>query len=384
MATIVLVDHDLKQVLTAKAKPSAIKLEKKIPIKIALQVDGKGNEAVDKDPLLQAKITKPATKSYQTLVITLASDLMDADKRVQKAKTAAERQKIVDIFTKTMQAKIAKHKTLGEQKAIAAWGKVKKEKREYLNYKLKAVYELGSDALSLTVDIASIPASGGLSAVLAGIKAFRTIMKMSLKLYQMSLSANKMQKKVKKHLETLKKQYNGDKKELSGLKGTLKAAANKIIGAKFITTIDSVKSENDQYEKTLLGVKVNSHKVAKELNKLLKFLDTASKNKDVKSSKKTLNSIEKMNDSVRKLLDRIITMQETAEKGDKFIADTKIAINEIENIEPSKWKYIKKGLVLVDIMLEVDDYSSVQKVAEQMGEAAIDQIESELKDRMAA
>ena len=70
-------------------------------------------------------------------------------------------------------------------------------------------------------------------------------------LSNIQLSANKMQKKVKKHLETLKKQYIGDKKELAGLKGTLKAAANKIIGAKFITTIDSVKSENDQYEKTL-------------------------------------------------------------------------------------------------------------------------------------
>ncbi|MDO6590547.1 hypothetical protein DS901_18310 [Loktanella sp. D2R18] len=378
MVTVNLIKSDLAKVVTDKAKPKGINFKKKIPVLISLEMDKAGEAAVAKDPLLQTKAQEAASKAYKTLVISISSDLKDADKRFMKSTDEKEREKIASDFMATTKAKTQRLEKQGAHFAQAAIKKVQKDIDDDHKYRLSVGIELASDAVELALSAASMAGSGGLSAIFVGYKTLRIIMKAALKIYQEALSAQKMQKKVAKHLKTIQKDYDKNRKELTGAKDTGKVLLNKIFGAKFVTTIDSVKSENVICHAKMRHITVKTHELSKQLNKLLEFNEKASKQIDAKTAKKAADAVIAMNKSIRKMIERIITMGAQANKGLEFCENTTKAINEIETQQPMKWKWMKRGLDVFEIVIAPDEYKDFGKVVTDMAQAAVGEVTKEL------
>jgi len=382
MPKVTLIENDLAKTLTTKCKPKGLKLKKKLMCHVFLDVDLDAYMALDDDPLLLAKITEAASAKYYDLVNALVIDLRMADAAYMRADRKSEREQVTEKFTKDAKRQLKQFTKDGAKAAQLAWAKMAKTKSEYRTYQVKAGVALAIDGLSVVAGVAATVGTGGF-ALVAGIYGIvKTLVGAAGKIYKLEIDADKMQARVTKNLKKIQKSFNAKKKELSGASDTGKAFVNQMLGADFIPTVSTVKGDNEQYKSKLQGVDVNSHKLAKELNGVLKEIDKIAKMPDVKSSKKVSALLAKLQKATGTLIDKVIDMQTQVNKGMAFQKQTAASIKELETLQPKKWKYIQKGLVVTDIVLAGGDFSKAGEAALTMGTALMAEVDKELLDRV--
>ncbi len=382
MPKAVLIENDLAKTLMTKCKPKGLKLKNKLMCSVYLDLDLDAYMALDDDALLLAKVVEAASSKYYDLVNAMVIDLRQADAAIQRTDKKSERQAITENYLKESKKRMKIFSKEGAKAAELAWAKVAKTKADYKTYQVKAGVALAIDGLSVVAGIASTVGSAGFALVAGLYGIIKGLVGAAAKIYKLAIDADKMQAKVVKGLKNVQKTYNANKKEVSGAKDTGKAVVNQLLGADFLPTISTVKSDNDQYKSKLQGVDVQSHKVAKELTAVLKDMEKLSRQPEIKASKKVSKALDKLQASVSKLMDKVITMQEQVNKGMTFQKQTAAAIKELETCQPKKWKWIQKGLVVTDIALAGGDFSKAGDAVLNIGTALMVEVDRELLDHV--
>ena len=382
MPKAVLIENDLAKTLMTKCKPRGLKFNKKLMCSLFLDLDLDAYMALDDDPLLLAKVTEAASTRYYDLVNALTIDLRMADAAVMRTDRRSERNDIAERFQKDAKRQLKVFSKDGARAAELAWAKVAKTKSDYKTYQVKAGVALAIDGLSLVAGVASTVGSGGFALVVGIYGIVKGLVGAATKIYKLALDADKMQGRVTKGLKKIQKSFNAQKKELSGAKDTGKAFVNQMLGADFVPTISTVKADNDQYKSKLQGVGVNSHKLAKELNAVLKEMDKVSRMPEVKSSQKVAKLLDKLQNSTATLIDKVVDLQSKVNDGMVFQKNTAAAIKELESFQPKKWKAIQKGLVVTDIVLAGGDFSKAGDAALTVGAALVAEVDRELLDHV--
>ncbi|MFK7751569.1 MAG: hypothetical protein AB8B51_03375 [Sedimentitalea sp.] len=382
MATVIILENDVARTLRGAVKPKGLQLNKPLLCKVTLNVDDKAYKVLDDDPLLLAKMTEASSAVYAKVMDKLGAELKKADAAYVKTNSVSERNKIISDFESSAKKLLGKLADVGAKAAQGKWDEFKKTKSEYMKYKVKAGVDLAIDGLNVAGGIAGAVGSGGFSLIISLYGIIKTLIGMAMKVYKLAIDADKMQKKVTKGLAKVQKSFDKKKKEVSGAKDTGKAFVNSLLGADFIPTVSSVKSDNDQYLSKLQGVDVNSHALAKKLNDVLKAVDDIAKKPDVQRSKKVQTALKKLQSSTAKLIDKVIMMQEKVNEGKTFQKNTSDAIKEIETFQPKKWKYIQKGFVLTDIVLAGGDYAKAGEAVLGVATAVVTEVDKEMLDRV--
>lgn len=382
MPKAVLIENDLAKTLTTKCKPKGLKLKKKLVCRVYLDLDLDAYMALDDDPLLLAKVTEAASTKYYDLVNALVIDLRMADAAFMRTDRKSERDDISEKFLKDARRQLKVFSKEGAKAAELAWKKVAKTKSDYKTYQVKAGVDLAIDGLALVAGVASTVGSAGF-ALIAGLYGIvKGLVGSAMKIYKLAIDADKMQGRVTKNLKKIQKSFNAKKKELSGAKDTGKAFVNQMLGADFVPTISTVKADNDQYKSKLQGVDVSAHKLARELNAVLKEMDKVSRRAEIKNAKKVAKLLDKLQGATATLIDKVIDLQGKVNDGMVFHKNTAAAVKELESFQPKKWKAIQKGLVVTDIVLAGGDFSKAGDVALNMGNALMVEVDRELMDHV--
>lgn len=382
MPEIVLLENDVWGTLNRAVKPKGIK-GKPMPVKVYLDVESKAYESVNKDALLQAKITEAASGKYKDYMKVMASTLKKHDAVYQKAKSEKEGKKILASLDAKFKSSTKSFISSAQKAAQKEWEVVRKDKAEYREYQIKAGVDMAIEGLMLTggvIGAAGAVATGGFGLVLAIYGVIKSVVTIAMKLYKLAIDADKMQKRVTKGLKKVQKSYDKKRKELSGAKDTGKAFINSILGADFIPSLTSVKADNDQYKSKVQGVDVASHKMAQKLNQILGQIDKIEAMPEIKSNKKMKAVLSKLRGATAKLIDKIIDMQGQVAKGKAFNKTTADAVKELETLEPKKWKYIQKGLPLIDIALAGGDFSKAGEALLGIATAAAAEADKQILD----
>lgn len=372
MAEIVLLEFDIWRAVKNLSKSQVLEAQgKPMWFKMAIDVDNKVRDKINKDPLLQAKMTAPASLSYNNITKILVNKAKELDKLFLKTDnaTSAQKKKALEEFKKAIPPLMAKLKKDAEKGATDAWTNYVKTKEEYKTYKIKSACKITLEVANITVGAIGVAGSittFGFSLITGLYGLTKSVSSLLTQVYKLAIDADKMQKKVEKSMKTLQTNYKKNKKPVSQLKQAGKGLLNFIFGTTVKTTINSTKSDNEQYLDKLKGVQVNAHKAAKQLNNCLQTLDKLSEAaKDVNSSKLKKN-ITKLEKEVDKKITQIQALNEKVEKGLVWQANTAALLEYLHKEESSKWvDLFEKGLVFVDLGLTAGstDWKSAESVA---------------------
>lgn len=380
MAKATLIENDIWDDIASRAKPKGLR-GRSIRCEVMLDLDNDAYDALDDDPLLLAKVTQAATDAYQDCVKTLESELKAHDKLYLKAIDSKGRKAAVEAFRASARKELIRLSKTGAQNAEAAWAQVARTKKEYTKYKVKAGCSIAIDGLGFVAGVALGVGSSGFALFATIYTSVKTIISIANKLRKLAMDADKMQRKVKKGLAAIQKAHDSNKKELSGAKDTGKAALNTLLGTDFMPTVGSTKADNNQYKSKLQGVDVSAHSAARELGKVLKALDAAAKMPEAKNAK-VKAAIKSIEDQMTALVVKIEAMQEQIAAGMAFHEDTAAALTQIGKEIPKKWKYLQKGLPLVDIVLAGGDFAEAASASIGVVDAAMAEIDRQLLDRV--
>lgn len=382
MPTIVLIENDIWKELVRRAKPKGLTGDS-LPCSVYLEVDSKSFESVNKDPLLQAKITEAASEQYQRFMSVMAGTLKKHDAAYVKSTSKKERAKILESINRKFESNAIVFKRNAIKAAEGAWAEVKKTKKEYKTYMIKAGVGLAIEGVTLfggAVSTVGAAATGGFGLIAALYGTIKTLVTIVMKLYKLQIDANKMQKRIVKGLAKVQKNYNSGKKNLAGAKDTKQATLNSLLGGDFFPSLTSIKADNEQYKSKVQGVDVTAHGVAKKLNQVLNELDRITKTPEVIASKNLKRMLANLQRAMGNLIDKIIDLQGQVVKGKAFQMQTSRAIAEIESKEPKKWKYIQKGLPVIGIVLAGGDFSKAGEALLAVGTAVLTEVDKALLD----
>lgn len=384
MPKATILEHDIWGMLNRTCKPTAL-TAKSVAFAVNIELDKAAYKQLDDDPLLLAKVTEAASKQYDGTIRTLTTLLKKADQDCLSAEDKSAREKVAKAFEARMGSEC---KTLEKKAVIAvksAWSDVQKTHTEYRIYQIKAGTDLALDGIGLAGGIAGAVGSGGVSLVIGIYSIVKTTVSMIYKLYKLAIDADKMQAKVAKQLRSVQKNFDKNKKNFgktkAGGKNFSKALVNSLLGADFFSTLDGTEKDNDQYKSKLQGVDKASHKVAVDLNKLLKDVEKASKELKGTGNTKVTGAMSKLESAVNKSIEKCIAMQEQVQTGMAWQADTAKTLKELKALQQTGWKVLEKGLPIIDIVLAGGDFEKAGEALLSMGTAALDVAEREALDR---
>lgn len=385
MPKATILKHDIWVMLNRTGKPRAL-TAKSVTFAVNIELHKAAYKQLDDDPLLLAKITEAASKEYDNTVKSLTALLKKSDRDCVGAKDKRSREKVAKTFEGLMSKECKSLEKKAVSAVIKAWGDVQKTHAEYSIYKMKAGCDLALDTIGLVGGVAGAVGSGGASLVIGIYSIVKTTVSMIFKVYKLAIDADKMQRRVAKQLHSVQKAFDKNKKDFkkfkAGGKNFSKALVNSLLGADFFATLDSTEGDNDQYKSKLQGVDQASHKVAVELNKLLKDLDKANREIKRSGSKKMMGAMSKVETAVNKSIEKCIAMQKQVQTGMAWQADTGKTLKELKTLQQRGWKVLEKGLPVIDIVLAGGDFKEAGEALLAMGVAALDVAEREVIDRV--
>ncbi|MDM8546291.1 hypothetical protein QUF61_07335 [Candidatus Venteria ishoeyi] len=358
MAQLVLLEFDVWRAIVNESKLKSLKATKTRPvwITVACEIDNTIFAKINKDPLLQQKLTNPATTAYNKMLQSLIKKAKELDVLclTKDDVTSKEKGQGIQQFKKDIQEAMKKLQKAAITGMNKAWDNYVKTKAEYKKYKIKAAVAIGLELGSITVGVVGSIGSAGFGLIVGIYGIVKAVAALATQVYKLAIDADKARKKVTKELEKLKKSYNKNKKgkTTSQLKQAAKGFLNFLFGTNVTTTISTAKSNNDLYFNKLQGVDVNSHKVSKSLQQCITDIGKLSQEiKSVKSTRlrKALTQLELM---VDRKIKQTIEMQGKVQEGLVWQKNTADILNFLHKEQSSKWvDCFEKGLVLIDLSL---------------------------------
>jgi vacuolar-type H+-ATPase subunit I/STV1 len=380
MASIVFVEHNLHDILQKAVDKKYIKFANPIPFKIEVELDSKEEKSIKAHKGLVDKLSKPASEVYKKAIVKLTSVAKQINDNIAKddtpgneAKCAIKANNATKILNANVKKIIDEYQEEGKQAIRKEWADHIAKNKEFQRYRFNVVYKVAKGVSALTTFAITSVASGGI-ALIGTLKALREANSLAQTLYQEMRDLNSIKVSIHGGLDTLKKRYkNADTSNLGGLTGALKTFANTAFGADFMTTISSVKSDMKAYDQKFRGLAITADKLRDSIHDVIDQMEKETKDA-TKEQKKVVTDLES---GMTKLLNKIDHLNDQIKDENKFKKFAESTMDEIENTEPAKWKFISAvSSSLLKIGLAPSDYQNVPETIQAM----IEQAREEIKD----
>ena len=279
--------------------------------------------AVDKDPLLQARLWEPAQKEWAGMVKNLAvsarrsesyiDDIMGDAGKEDPAKTKSKLDSAKKQFHSTCAAVVAKHEADMKKKVNAVWKKIQAEKTELKKHRIKLGFTMALRIGALGLTGLSLFLSGGTNG-LAWYALFRQLVSGGKKLRQGFKSAEKLAMEIARDLKVLEKRAI---KHPMLQKANIAANALTIsaLGSDFSKNVNDISQKVQSLKQKRLKLQNEAHALSADVNKLMKKVG------DQKTSAPA--NVQKRYDAMLAEIDKLL----------KKITKTQGTISEVEKVE---------------------------------------------------
>lgn len=340
-SSYVIAEKNVLQGIEKKAKVDAIHY-KRLILKI-VNDNSKLTKLIKKDPLLQQELKDATDKSFDIAVVSLAvlfDEYDDKAAALMKDGKVDEAKKQIKLFETEAEKLLEKI----EKKALAdvndAYSDYQKKHSEYRNYKLGSAFAIGKNVASITVSAVGLAGSAGVSTVQAVVSITRAIFATADEVRLLSIDAEGLQKEMVGDAKSIVSAYNTNKVMITA-KETGKAALNKLVGANLIPTLNGLKDKNKRLSQKTKGIYVKSHKIAKELNKILGNMDAL--DKEASANKNSI--LDKLEATVQASIGAISELNDRYKNSDKFEKSMDTLIKDLKAKRPAISDIVQTSVV---------------------------------------
>jgi hypothetical protein len=354
---IVLIEVDIFAAVLKKYKPESFKVKKgKFEYSAVLNVDDSIYKEVKKDPLLQAKLTDPVSDLYKKSLKNLVKVFEDADKMIKKNPDAIkDAEKMIFSALKDEKKDLNKKAVKNGTKV---WEKLQKTKSDYKDYQIAVATEITVAACTVVGGVASA-ATGTVTAgfgFIVGIwQTFKGVVALAKGIWKAWKSADKQRDVCEKSLASLHKNYDKKSKTIASMNEAGGVFLEFLTGEKFISNIEETIKSFKTYNHKLEGVDLESHKLSRALEDLLKKMSDARKKLKKESdsnASKLEKGIKKVEKEVQKIIPKIVDFQTKVNEGQTYAEEQMVELEKIKNAKKSDFVfYFEKGLIIVDLAL---------------------------------
>lgn len=355
------IEVDIARVLNKNVKPKTINWKGPHMLQIQLDLDQDMWKVFDKDPLAWAKIRDPIAERYEGFVETAEKLYKTCDAAVKtNAGRPKDIKKALDAFSSGMSSEIKSLKKDVPGIADKEWSKYKKVHREYSGYKIRSFIKVLLDIVGVVlsaIGLGTAVATGGLTALVGLHGMAKSLNSLYKDVSGLVDKAEKVRKDIKDQIKSLKKAYAKSSKTAMGLSEVGKVAVEKVLGKEF-DTISGCRKNVLTYDQKLNGVDVSAHKLAKQLQELLKATDKAQKeNKTIiNGNPKLARYLSDLEKEIDGLITKIIRKQVEVKDGRTWAGTARTQLDQIEGGRPGWTKVLEKSLVFYDLAMSANDF----------------------------
>lgn len=343
MAKQIIIKHpNWWKLVEAKCKPEHLKMPPQ-PFEFSIDFPKEALEALDKDPLLQARIWEPAQAEWKRLIKNLTYPVGPVDDLIADAlkdagnqdpsKTKKEIESAKRTFAKSAAAIVAKGEKDMKKKVDAAWKKIQSENAELKKCRIKLGFSMTLRFGAILLTGLSIFASGGTNGV-AWYALIRQLAGGAEKLRKEFSAAKTLVKEIETDLAALKKRTEKHPK-LQKANVAVNAVTVAALGSDVTKNVHDVANKLKVLKHKWLKMQKNAHKLSGELNTLLK---------QVRDDKKSAPApTKKAYDALLAEINKVIVK----------IASTQTTIKRIEDVET-------KGLKMVADLMKAQSANAIK------------------------
>jgi hypothetical protein len=355
------IEVDIAKVLNQNVKPKTIQWKGPHPLQVQLDIEKDVYKVFDEDPLAYAKIRDPIADRYETFLTAAEKLYRDCDKAVKdnvgkpKAIKAA-----LDTFSSGMTSEIkGLHKDVPKI-ADDAWKAFKKTHKEYSKYKLRSFIKVLLNIVGVVLSalgLGAAMATGGLTALIGLHGMAKSLNGLYKEVSGLLDKAEKLRKDIAEQIKSLKKAYAKKSGTAKGLTEVGKVAVEKILGKEF-DTISGCRKNILTFDSKLSGVDVSAHKLAKELQVLLKATDTAQKDSKeiIKANPKLQKPLAQLEKEIDGLITKIIRKQVEVKDGRTWAGTARGQLDLIEAGRPGWTKILERSLIVYDLAMSASEF----------------------------
>lgn len=400
MASIVLIDMSSSSMTRDVAKKAGTLQIMTVPtsmgFKVELSLDSSIAKAVEKDPLVAQEMVDAVKDVYDELVTNIGKNLQSTDKgaiTLRDNNEADKLKKLVDVVNRGIAGARDVAITRAEKDALKCWTKLVAKRSEYKKYKIQIVAKISLGLAGLGVSIGLL-AGGVVSFGASSIPGILGMVKSVVAIVAQSKSAleeiETSQKRLEKNLTAVETRFVNAKGEFTK-KGKAQefgvTMAAQLFGTSgpfaIVPNIKECVSALDVIKKKLVGLEVNSHDAAKELNKILKdldaarkkFLDDVDKKLTKVGTKKAKDDIKRINDQldealapftkkVGDALEEVIKYQSRLKTAEPRVKHADARVTELTQLKGKGWKVFENALVFTDLAVSFTDPGQYANVSE--------------------
>lgn len=366
--------------------------------KVELQVDAGILKAVAADPLVNQQMRDAVKAVYDTLVEDIGKNLQATDKGAVKLRDnneADKMKKLVDVVNRGILGARDVAVQRAEKEALACWAKLVAKRSEYRKYKVQIVAKVTLGLAGLGVSIGLLAGgvvSFGASSIPGIVGMVKSVASIGSQLKSAHEEIETSQKRLEKNLKIIEERFIGARGQFT--KAGKAQEVGVTLAAQFLGTtgpfaiVPNIKesvSALDVIKKKLVGVDVNTHDAAKNLNKILESLDAARKkfldDVDKKLSKvpgpKAKADTKQIRDALDKELSPFVSQVESALKSliefqNRFktaeprVKAADVRVTELTKLKGLGWKVFENALVFSDLALSFTDPGQYANVSETL------------------
>jgi hypothetical protein len=402
MPSILLVDMSSSSMSSEVARKSG-KLEvmtapSSMGFKVELQVDAGILKAVAADPLVNQQMRDAVKAVYDTLVDDIGKNLQATDKGAVKLRDnneADKMKKLVDVVNRGIVGARDVAVQRAEKEALACWAKLVAKRSEYRKYKVQIVSKITLGLAGLGVSIGLLAGgvvSFGASSIPGIVGMVKSVASVGSQLKSAYEEIETSQKRLEKNLKIIEERFIGARGQFTKTGKVQEVGVT--LFAQFLGTtgpfavVPSIKesvSALDVIKKKLVGVDVNTHDAAKDLNKILESLDAARKKflddvdkklakvpgpKAKADTKQIRDALDKelspFISKVEEALKKIVEFQNRLKTAEPRVKVADVRVTELTKLKGVGWKVFENGLVFSDLVLSFADPGQYAKVSETL------------------
>ena len=383
---------------------------------VTVEFDAKIIKTIEKDPLLQQQMQVAAKKVYDELIDAIADNVKKADKEGIKLEDTNQLKKLpqlkiaLDHDNDRAEAKAASEAQADVQKV---WESLKSKHEEYKQYKIKAAVSVAAGAGGLAVSLALVGgsvATGGASAAFGVIGTIKSGLALAEQITSLALSAEMALKVLRVEIQTLHANLAASMAKKYAVQANEYAAAvvKTFVGISQ-PTVKKCREHLETVEQKINGIDLDSHELAKDLNKILAdipsfkkaFLASARTRLEKHPSSKAMAQLAGITSrleayvtptekEVAKLIDNIHALQARVKTTSGHVDELGVKLNFMEGkIDTKGPAYLEMALKAIDVPLAlIGDGNAMVKgvgdfaknLAPSVADFAIDRVSAKVFD----
>ena len=319
----VVISHpDWWKVVKKEAKPRWIDMEGG-GFSMSVRFDKKLSKQLVKDPLLQARLTEPASELWKKMVDEMVAETRKLDAafedawfEVRDTGDHATFRKAVDKIEKDHRSSFErmpkKYVAKMEAAVLDGWAAVQRANAEARRFKTKIIVDNGMRGVTIALAVANLALSGGTN-VLAWQSLVKDTNKTVQELYKVFLELENLETSMARHIRAVAEALELDRRKKRG-EDAYVALLTGLIGPVGVATVETISKELGYYKGKLDVAEAGLSKTSKKLHATLEKMDAAKKGmpRSLEAQLQTLRG------EVVNYLDALASTHATVERGRRF------------------------------------------------------------------